>query len=44
MTNTIIYLIGFAGVGKYTIAKAISEHLSVKIIDNHYILNPKIKL
>jgi deoxyadenosine/deoxycytidine kinase len=45
MQNTMIYLIGFAGVGKYTIAKAIAammaETLEVcKIVDNHYVLNP----
>lgn len=40
MTNTMIYLIGFAGVGKYTIAKAIRDLESCKVVDNHYVLNP----
>jgi hypothetical protein len=40
MTNTIIYLIGFAGVGKYTIAKAICDLEPYKVVDNHYVLNP----
>ena len=40
MQNTIIYLIGFAGVGKYTIAKAIRDLEACKIVDNHYVLNP----
>jgi deoxyadenosine/deoxycytidine kinase len=45
MQNTMIYLIGFAGVGKYTIAKAIAELMAgtlevCKIVDNHYVLNP----
>jgi deoxyadenosine/deoxycytidine kinase len=44
MQNTMIYLIGFAGVGKYTIAKAIAASLEplgvCKIVDNHYVLNP----
>lgn len=45
MTNTMIYLIGFAGVGKYTIAKAIAEMMAgtleaCKVVDNHYVLNP----
>jgi hypothetical protein len=45
MQNTMIYLIGFAGVGKYTIAKAIAEMMAwtlepCKIVDNHYVLNP----
>jgi hypothetical protein len=39
-----IYLIGFAGVGKYTIAKAIAEMMAgtleaCKVVDNHYVLN-----
>jgi hypothetical protein len=45
MTNIIIYLIGFAGVGKYTIAKAIAEMMAgtlepCRVVDNHYVLNP----
>jgi hypothetical protein len=45
MTNTMIYLIGFAGVGKYTIAKAIAAMMAgrlevCKVVDNHYVLNP----
>lgn len=40
MTHTFIYLLGFAGVGKYTVAKAIQERVEVHILDNHYILNP----
>jgi hypothetical protein len=39
-----IYLIGFAGVGKYTIAKAIAASLGTlgvcRVVDNHYVLNP----
>ena len=40
MHNTIIYLIGFAGVGKYTVANAIQNLQPCKIVDNHYVLNP----
>jgi hypothetical protein len=40
MTNTVIYLIGFAGVGKYTITKAIRDLEACKIVDNHFVLNP----
>jgi hypothetical protein len=40
MTNVMIYLIGYFGIGKYTIAKALADVLPCKIIDNHYILNP----
>jgi hypothetical protein len=34
-----LYLIGFAGTGKYTIAKELAE-TSYKLIDNHLINNP----
>ena len=39
MNNVILYLIGFAGTGKYTIAKELAKH-GYKIIDNHLINNP----
>lgn len=35
MHNTIIYLIGHYGVGKYTIGKAISEETGARLFDNH---------
>lgn len=37
--TVMIYLIGFAGTGKYTIAKKISEY-GYKVVDNHLINNP----
>jgi hypothetical protein len=40
MVNTIIYLMGFAGVGKHTIAKELSLHINARIVDNHLINNP----
>jgi len=42
MTHTPItlYLIGFAGSGKYTIAKEIAKIADYKIVDNHLINNP----
>ncbi len=40
LENTFIYLMGFAGVGKYTVAKKLHLLTGAKIIDNHYILNP----
>ena len=40
MRNTIIYLIGFAGTGKYTVAREICKQIDAKLIDNHYINNP----
>ena len=44
MTNIIIYLIGFAGVGKLTIAKELSSHIHARIIDNHLINNSILNL
>ena len=44
MTNIIIYLIGFAGVGKLTIAKELSLRMNARIIDNHLINNPILNL
>ncbi|BCM89890.1 hypothetical protein IAD21_01740 [Abditibacteriota bacterium] len=40
MKNTIIYLIGFPGTGKYTIAKEIAASSRARLIDNHLINNP----
>jgi hypothetical protein len=38
--NTIIYLIGFGGTGKLTIAKELAKLENFKIVDNHLINNP----
>ena len=38
-----LYLIGFAGVGKYTIAKSLASY-GYKIVDNHLINNPILSL
>ena len=40
MENTIIYLIGFAGTGKYTIAQELCKESDIKLVDNHLINNP----
>lgn len=40
LEGTIIYLLGFAGVGKYTVAKELNRLTGARVIDNHYILNP----
>ncbi len=40
MQNTIIYLVGFPGTGKYTIAKEIAASSGARLIDNHLINNP----
>jgi len=39
LENIILYLIGFPGVGKLTIAKILAEKVHFRIIDNHYINN-----
>jgi hypothetical protein len=40
LENTVIYLIGFPGVGKYTIAKEIAKRANFVIVDNQMINNP----
>jgi len=40
LKNTIIYLIGFAGVGKLTIAKELAKLDKFRIVDNHLINDP----
>ena len=40
MENTLIYLIGFAGTGKLSIAQALSLQVNLRIVDNHLINNP----
>ena len=40
MKNTIIYLLGFPGTGKYTIAKEICRQTDFKLVDSHLINNP----
>ena len=44
MENTIIYLLGFPGTGKLTIAKEICKQANVKLVDNHLINNPVFSL
>lgn len=39
-SNIILYLIGFAGTGKYTIAQEIAKKADFKVVDNHLINNP----
>lgn len=38
--NCIIYLIGFRGTGKYTIAKNLQKKYPFRLVDNHLINNP----
>jgi len=40
INNSIVYLIGFPGTGKYTIAKALAELARFRLVDNHLINNP----
>jgi hypothetical protein len=40
VTNLFIYLVGFAGTGKLTIAQALARLVGAKVIDNHWINNP----
>ena len=40
IANTIIYLIGFPGTGKFTISKEIQKLMPAVLVDNHLILNP----
>ena len=44
LENTIVALIGFAGTGKYTIGRELSERTGAKLIDNHLINNPIFKV
>lgn len=40
MHNTIVYLIGYPGVGKLTIAKALCQLTGARLVDNHMANNP----
>lgn len=40
MRNTIVYLIGYPGVGKFTIAKALCQLTGARLVDNHLANNP----
>jgi predicted kinase len=44
LSNTIIYLVGPHGVGKYTIGAALADALPAKLVDNHHWLNPLFSL
>src|SRR3954454_25104016 len=40
MDNIFLYLLGFAGTGKLTIARAFAHSVGAKVVDNHWINNP----
>jgi hypothetical protein len=42
--NTIIVLIGFAGTGKYTIGRELCRRTGARLIDNHLINNPILRV
>ena len=44
LQNTFIYLIGFPGTGKYTIAQEIARKADFRLVDNHLINNPVFSL
>lgn len=40
ITNLFVYLAGFAGTGKLTIARALAGLIGAKVVDNQWINNP----
>jgi DUF438 domain-containing protein len=40
LTNLFVYLVGFAGTGKLTIARAFARSVGAKVVDNQWINNP----
>ncbi|MGP0091636.1 MAG: AAA family ATPase [Xanthobacteraceae bacterium] len=40
LTNLFVYLVGFGGTGKLTIARAFARAVGAKVVDNHWINNP----
>jgi hypothetical protein len=40
MDNIFLYLLGFAGTDKLTIARAFARSVGAKLVDNHWINNP----
>ena len=40
LTNVVVYLVGFAGTGKLTIARELAPMLNAKVVDNHWVNNP----
>jgi hypothetical protein len=38
--NIMVYLVGFSGTGKLTVARELAPLLKAKIVDNHWINNP----
>jgi chloramphenicol phosphotransferase-like protein len=40
LTNIIVYLVGFSGTGKLTVARELAGPLKARVVDNHWINNP----
>jgi predicted kinase len=40
LINLFVYLVGFGGTGKLTIARALAPVIGAKVVDNHWINNP----
>ena len=40
MDNIFLYLLGFAGTGKLTIARAFARSVGAEVVDTHWINNP----
>jgi hypothetical protein len=40
LENVIVYLVGFSGTGKFTVARELALLLKARIVDNHWINNP----
>jgi hypothetical protein len=40
LTNLFVYLVGFSGTGKLTIARVLARLVGAKVVDNHWICNP----
>lgn len=38
--NVIVYLVGFSGAGKLTVARELAVPLRARVVDNHWINNP----
>jgi len=44
LQNMLVLLIGFPGVGKLTIARELGQLLPARVVDNHWINNPVLRL
>jgi predicted kinase len=40
LKNVIVYLVGFPGTGKLTVARELALLLNARVVDNHWINNP----